>query len=138
MSTERGRDDSARDDQGSVSALVVGLVMTFVACAGLGVDGGRLVSARMRVSDHAENAARVGAQAVTDLRLGIPVVDRTRAIRLAGDFLRSIGASGSIEASRLEVCVSVHESVPMSVLGLIGVGSKIVDGRRCAQPIMEM
>lgn len=75
-----------KDDRGSITALVVGLVMTFIACAGLAVDGGRLVTAKIRASDRAENAARLGAQAVTNLRLGVPVVEERRAIRIAGDF----------------------------------------------------
>jgi len=125
------------DDRGSITALVLGLVMTFVACAGLAVDGGRLVTAKVRASDRAENAARLGAQAVTGLRLGVPEVDERRAVRIAGEFLESFGASGNIEANRYEVCVTIREQVEMTLLGLVGVGSKSVGGHRCARPIME-
>jgi len=125
------------DDRGSVTAFVVGLVMIFIACAGLAVDGGRLVTAKVRVSDRAENAARLGAQAVTNLRLGVPVVEERRAIRIAGDFLRSLGVSGSVGANRFEVCVTIREEVDMTLLDLVGVGSRSVGGRRCARPIME-
>ena len=125
------------DERGSVSALVVGLVMSFVACAGLAVDGGRVISAKGRVSDEAENTARFGAQAVTNLRLGVPVVDEIRAIRTGRDFLNSLGASGVVSASRLEVCVVVRETVPMTLLSLVGVDSREVATRRCARPIME-
>jgi len=125
------------DERGSVSALVVGLLMAFVSCAGLAVDGGRVISAKVRVSDEAENAARFGAQAVTNLRLGVPVVDEIRAIRTGRDFLNSLGASGVVSASRLEVCVVVRETVPMTLLSLVGVDSREVATRRCARPIME-
>lgn len=125
------------DDRGSVTALVTGLVMVFVACAGLAVDGGRLVTAKVRVSDRAENAARLGAQAITDLRLGVPAVDERRAVRIAGDFLGSLGASGSVETNRFEVCVTIREQVDMTLLDLVGVDSRFVTGRRCARPIME-
>lgn len=125
------------DDRGSITALVLGLVMTFVSCAGLAVDGGRLVTAKVRASDRAENAARLGAQAVTGLRLGVPEVDERRAVRIAGEFLESFGASGNIEANRYEVCVTIREQVEMTLLGLVGVGSKSVGGHRCARPIME-
>jgi Putative Flp pilus-assembly TadE/G-like len=125
------------DDRGSITALVVGLVMTFVACAGLAVDGGRLVTAKVRASDRAENAARLGAQAVTGLRLGVPEVDERRAVRIAGEFLESFGASGNVEANRYEVCVTIREQVEMTLLGLVGVSSKSVGGHRCARPIME-
>lgn len=125
------------DERGSVSALVVGLLMAFASCAGLAVDGGRVISAKVRVSDEAENAARFGAQAVTNLRLGVPVVDEIRAIRTGRDFLDSLGASGVVSASRLEVCVVVREIVPMTLLSLVGVDSREVATRRCARPIME-
>jgi Flp pilus assembly protein TadG len=126
-----------RDDRGSVTALVVGLVMTFIACAGLAVDGGRLVSAKVRVSDQAENAARLGAQAVTDLRLGVPVVDERRALKIAREFLGSQGVTGVVQASRFEVCVTARETVSMTLLGLVGVRGRPVTGRRCARPVME-
>lgn len=126
-----------RDEVGSVSALVIGLALTFVACAGLSVDGGRLVSAKTRVSDRAENAARVGAQAVTNLRLGVPVVDQRHAVSTAGEYLGSLGGSGVVEATRFEVCVSVRESVGMTLLSLIGVRERTISTRRCARPVME-
>lgn len=125
------------DERGSVSAFVVGLIMSFVSCAGLAVDGGRVISAKVRVSDEAENTARFGAQAVTNMRLGVPVVDEIRAIRIGRDFLKSLGASGVVSASRLEVCVVVRETVPMTLLSLVGVDSREVETRRCARPVME-
>lgn len=125
------------DDRGSVTAFIVGLVMTFIACAGLAVDGGRLVTAKVRASDRAENAARLGAQAVTGIRLGVPIVEQRRAVRIASDFLRSVGASGSVDANRFEVCVTIREQVGMTLLDLVGVDSRPVRGRRCARPITE-
>lgn len=125
------------DDRGSVTAFIVGLVMTFIACAGLAVDGGRLVTAKVRASDRAENAARLGAQAVTGIRLGVTIVEERRAVRIASDFLRSVGASGSVDANRFEVCVTIREQVGMTLLDLVGVDSRPVRGRRCARPITE-
>jgi hypothetical protein len=125
------------DEQGSITAMVVGLVMTFIACAGLAVDGGRLVTAKVRASDRAENAARLGAQAVTNLRLGVPIVEERRAVRIAGEFLQTLGATGTVEANRFEVCVTIREQVEMTLLDLVGVKSRLVSGRRCARPIME-
>ena len=126
-----------RDDRGSVSAFVLGLVMTFVACAGLAVDGGRVISARIRAADRAENAARVGAQAVTNIRLGIPRVDQQDAVRLARKFLLASGAHGSVTANGVEVCVIVNASVPMTLLALIGTTPRRVAVERCARPVTE-
>ena len=124
-------------DQGSISALVVGLVMTFIACAGLAVDGGRMVAARIRVSDQAENAARTGAQALTDIRLGVPRIEPRRATRLAAAYLSSLGARGVVRASDKEICVTVSESQPMTLLALVGVGLKTATSTRCARSIRE-
>lgn len=126
-----------RDDRGSVSAFVLGLVMTFVACAGLAIDGGRMISARIRAADRAENAARVGAQAVTNIRLGIPRVDQQSAVRLAHKFLVTSGAHGSVTANGVEVCVSVNARVPMTLLALIGTTPRRVAVERCARPVTE-
>ena len=125
------------DDRGSVSAFVLGLVMTFVACAGLAIDGGRMISARIRAADRAENAARVGAQAVTNIRLGIPIVDQQSAVRLAHKFLVTSGAHGSVTANGVEVCVSVNARVPMTLLALIGTTPRRVAVERCARPVTE-
>lgn len=126
-----------RTDGGSVSALVVGLVMTFIACAGLAVDGGRMVAARIRVSDQAENAARTGAQALTDIRLGVPRIEPRRATRLASAYLSSLGASGTIRSSDKEICVTVSEARAMTLLALVGVGPKQATSTRCARAVRE-
>lgn len=125
------------DDRGSISALVVGLLMSFIACAGLALDGGRIVATKVRSSDRAENAARVGAQALTNIRLGVHKIDAPEAVRLVRRFLSSTGSSGSVTASDLEVCVVVSEKVKMSVLSLVGVAHRHVSTERCARPIME-
>lgn len=126
-----------RDETGSVSALVVGLVMSFIACAALAVDGGRLVATRIQVADHAENAARMGAQAVTNIRTGVPRVDPEVAVKITRKFLSKSLMTGSVSANELEVCVVVRENVPMSMLALIGLRDRVVSAERCAQPIGE-
>ncbi|MSZ67330.1 MAG: hypothetical protein F2712_01535, partial [Actinobacteria bacterium] len=77
-----------KDSQdGVVTAFVVGLLMTFIVCAGLGVDGGRLVAARLTLADHAENSARLAAQELTSLRTGSPKIDQQAAHRSALRYL---------------------------------------------------
>ena len=125
------------DDRGSISALVLGLLMSFIACAGLVLDGGRIVATKVRASDRAENAARVGAQAVTNIRLGVHSIDPPEAVRLVRRFLSSTGSSGSVFANKIEVCVVVSDQVKMSILSLVGVRSREVATERCARPIME-
>ena len=133
----KNRPHHLSDDGGSISALVVSLTMTFMVCAGLAIDGGRIVAAKIRVGDTAENAARAGAQALTDIRSGIPRIDAPRASRIASAYLETAGSQGRIEASQLEVCVTVRSTETMTLLQLVGVSTRQVAATRCAQPIME-
>ena len=123
-------------DEGFVSAFVVSLTMTFIVCAGLAIDGGRIVAAKMKVADTAENAARAGAQALTDLRTGVPRIDVPQAIRLSQSYLRLVQSQGRIEANRIEVCVTVSTVEQMTLMRLAGVETRTVSATRCAQPVV--
>lgn len=122
-------------EPGSITAFVAVLAITFIACAGLAVDGGRLVAARVQLADHAENAARAGVQEVTSLRSGEPDIDASEARSTAAAYLRSWGVSGEVSATTEEVTVSVRRVVPMSILRLFGVGSRMVSAQRSAKAI---
>lgn len=121
-------------DGGSVTAFVVSLTMVFIACAGLAVDGGRVVGAHVRAADVAENAARFAAQEITGIRSGDWSVDPARAARSARSFLAAEGATGTVEVSRRRVTVSVTSSVRPTILRLFGVGVRPVRATRTAEP----
>jgi hypothetical protein len=127
---------SHKHDDGFISAFVVSLTMTFIVCAGLAIDGGRVVAARIKVADTAENAARAGAQALTDLRTGVPRIDASQAIRLSQSYLRSVQTQGRVEANRIEVCVTISAVEQMSLLRLAGIETRTVTATRCAQPVV--
>lgn len=122
-------------EHGSITAFVAVLAITFVACAGLAVDGGRLVAARVQLADHAENAARAGVQEVTSLRSGEPDIDVGQARSTAAAYLHRWGISGEVNATTEEVTVSVSRVVPMSILGLFGAGSRMVFAQRSAKAV---
>jgi Flp pilus assembly protein TadG len=121
-----------RSDDGSVTAFVVSMTVALVLCAGLVLDGGRLVAARSSVADVAENAARAGAQEVVSLRAGDWRLDPDRAAARARSYLSELGVSGSVSASRTEVRVTVERAVPMTLLALAGAGAKTVRVTRVA------
>jgi Flp pilus assembly protein TadG len=108
--------------------------MTFVACAGLAFDGGRMIAARAQATDAAENAARAGAQQITSLRSGSPSIDKNSAITSAHQFLESIEIMGAATADENSVTVTTNIRVPMTLLGLFGVRDKSVSAVRSAQP----
>ncbi len=122
-------------DSGSITAFVVMLAMTFVACAGLAVDGGRMVAAKVQLADEAENAARAGTQEITALRTGDPKVDPEKAILAAQDFMNRHHIRGQVSATSIEVTVTTSRVVPMTLLGLFGVGSRLISAQRSAQPV---
>jgi Flp pilus assembly protein TadG len=124
----------ARCERGSISGFVVILSMTFVACAGLAFDGGRMVAARAEATDAAENAARAGAQRVASLRSGNPTIDRSAAIATASEFLDNIGISGDVVADQGSVTVTTRIKIEMALLGLFGVQEKSISAVRSAKP----
>ena len=123
-----------KTEHGSVSAFVVALMGTFVACAALAVDGGRLVATYVEMSDHAGNAARRGVQEVTSLRSGDPIVDGDRARRAARTYLAHNKLEGDVVTEERAVTVRVSTSVSMAILGLVGVGDRIITVARTAVP----
>lgn len=111
------------------------LAMTFVACAGLAVDGGRLVAAKVQLADQAENTARAGTQEITGLRAGDPKVDVDKAISAAQDFMTLHQIHGQVSATESEVTVTTTRVVPMSLMKLFGVGSRLISAQRSARPV---
>lgn len=121
-------------DEGSITALVVVLAMTFVACAGLAVDGGRLVAAKIELGDHAENAARAGAQEVTSLRSGSFEIAESRAVYAAEQYLETRGVDGDVYVENNIVTVKVSRNVAMTLLSLFGMNGKALSAQRSATP----
>lgn len=121
-------------DEGSITALVVILTATFVACAGLAVDGGRLVAAKIELGDQAENAARVGAQEIASFRGGSLQLDEFQAVRAAEEFLAASGVNGDAYIEDNSVTVDVWREVPMTLLRIFGVKEKTLSARRSATP----
>jgi hypothetical protein len=101
--------------------------------AGMAVDGGRIVAARVEAADHAENAARVGAQQVTLLRLGWRLLDPVKAKRAAEEYLSSHGISGQVTVGLRTVSVTVALTQQTTLLRLVGIGSRTVTATRTAE-----
>lgn len=122
-------------DRGLVTAFVVGLVMTFMVVAGLAVDSGRLVAAHVTAGDHAENAARAGAQEVTLIRAGWRVLDSNRAAAAARAYLNAHGLDGDVRADMRSVSVTVRVRQRTTLLRLVGIGERMVSATRTARVV---
>lgn len=127
-------------DQRGVSALVVVLLTTALfSVAGLVIDGGYALSARREAMTQAQQAARVGADAlaVGALRDGTVQVDPERAAAAARSYLRSVGASGTVSVNGGEISVSVTSTSDTVLLSAVGVPSLPVEVTATAESIDE-
>src|SRR5438045_3195067 len=125
-----------RRDRGSVLPFTAAVVVALVACAGLAVDGGRILAARRDAAAVAAAAARRGSQELTytELADGRAAIDPDRATAVAQAFLTQAGASGSVVATPQQVSVTVTVTTSTVVLGAFGIGSKSVTATRTAAP----
>ncbi len=115
-----------RKNQGSLSAMVVCLVMATMSLAGLAYDGGRVVSSYMEISDAAQNAARLGGQQLVGIRSGNPHIDEDLATSAMRAYLVAHGLAGNFNIQGTRATVVVSTKIPMRILGIIGVGERTI------------
>ncbi len=120
-----GRISRRRDERGSATVFVLGFAIMLLVCAGLVIDGGGAINARMKLADDAEQAARAGANAI-DIDLlrstGVVALDPGQAQAEAGGFLSSLGYGNySVNADGTDVTVTVHDTVPTDMLSFVGI-----------------
>lgn len=128
----------ARGQHGSATVFVLGFATVLMVGAGLVVDGGLALNKRSQVTDDAEQAARLGANAIdlTALRdRGELAIDEGEAISQATGFLSARGYTNiDVRVNGLQVTASADSKVDTVILGLIGIRSIPVDGDAVAEP----
>lgn len=133
----RRHDRARRDERGAASAFVVGMAVTLLACAGLVVDGGTALNARMKLADDVEQAARAGAQEIDLVTLrssGVVQLDQGAAQARAQTYLGGLGYdSGSVAVTGDAVTVSADDVVRTRLLTLIGIGTFDVSATATAE-----
>ena len=125
------------DEDGRVTACVVGEALAPLRFAGLVLDGGLALTAKVRAIGEAQEAARAGAQEIDltayradgTLRL-IP----QQASTAARNYLAAAGHTGTVSVAGNTVNVTVSITQPTQLLGLAGIGSITVTGTGQAQP----
>lgn len=134
----RNRMDQLREDEhGRVTAFVVIIAVAALLFAGLVLDGGLALAAKVRAIGEAQEAARAGAQEI-DLAAyradGSLRLAPQQASAAARNYLTAAGHSGtvSINGNTINVTVTVNERTQL--LGLAGVGSITVTGTGQAHP----
>ena len=126
-----------RGEDGTVTAFVVIFTLALILLAGLVVDGGLTLAARVQAIDEAQAAARAGAQAINlaAYRADGPLtLDPDQARQAALDYLATTGHDGTVDVHDNQVDVTVHITQPMQILGIAGIGSLSVTGHGSARP----
>lgn len=119
---------SRAGQEGAVTAFVAVLMVALLALTGLVVDGGRALAAREADGAVAEQAARLGADevSVADLRTGSVVVDPVAARSAVAAYLQGAGVDGTVATGTDEVTVTVRQTIPTTVLGVVGIDTMTV------------
>jgi Flp pilus assembly protein TadG len=117
------------DERGQVTAFVVVITMALILCAGLVIDGGLTLAAKVRATDEAQAAARAGAEAIdltTYRSTGTVVLDPTQAADAAERYLASTGHQGQVDVAGDVVTVTVEETQATQILGVVGLHATTV------------
>lgn len=130
-----------RDESGAISAFVVALFIAMMVLAGLVVDGGLAINARQKVTDDAEQAARIAANQVDEGLLrstGAVVINPDLAEERAYAYLMNeIGYQASqvtVDPDTDEVTVTVTGTVDTKLMSLMLVDEFEVEGTATARP----
>lgn len=122
--TPSGWTSRLRTDRGSGAVWALGVVAVVALLAGLVLDGGNAMAARVAALDIAQQAARAGANQLDLFALrqqGLVRLDPAAAQATATAFLNQSGATGTATATTTEVVVTVTRSQPTTLLKAIGV-----------------
>ena len=119
------------DEEGMVTAFVVVFTLALLAMAGLVLDGGLALAAKVHAIDDAQAAARAGAQAI-DVPLyrstGTITLDPAQAVADAQGFLAAAGEHGTVSVAGETVTVNVTITQPTQILSVVGVDQLTVSG----------
>ena len=124
-------------DHGRVTAFVVALMLGLLALAGLTLDGGLALAAKVRATGQAEAAARAGAQEIdlaTYRATGTLHLIPNAANTTAQNYLAAVGATGTVTVTDDTVTVAITATQNTQLLGMVGISSLTVHGTGSAHP----
>jgi hypothetical protein len=114
-----------------VTAFVVIFALALLTMAGLVLDGGLTLAAKVQAIDDAQAAARAGAQAI-DIPLyratGQITLDPAQAAADAERYLAAAGHTGTVAVAGERVTVTVRITEPTQILSVVGIDQLAVSG----------
>jgi hypothetical protein len=113
-----------RDDAGQVTPFAVVMITALLLVAGLVLDAGTALSAKVQALDIAQAAARAGAQQLNlpvYRTTGVAELDPARAERAARNWLASARVEGDAAATTAVVTVTVRRASRTQLLQLVGI-----------------
>ncbi|MHB1510564.1 MAG: pilus assembly protein TadG-related protein [Acidimicrobiales bacterium] len=119
------------EEAGMVTAFVVIFTLALLVMAGLVLDGGLALAAKVQAIDAAQAAARAGAQAIdipTYRATGTITLDPGQAVADADAFLAAAGEHGTVTVAGETVDVTVTITQPTQILSVVGVDQLTVTG----------
>jgi Flp pilus assembly protein TadG len=131
-----------RDEDGTATVFVVGFAVVLLACAGLVIDGGNAINARMKLADDVEQAARAGAQEIDIVALrssDVIQLDGRAAEARARGYLNALGYSRVTVPAVTGDTITVHaeDVTTTKLLSLIGVHDFDIAATATAQAVTQ-
>lgn len=135
----RLRARGSRNERGSAAVFVVGMAVTLFACAGLVLDAGTALNARMRLADQVEQAARAGAQQIDVLALRqdqVVVLDQQAAESAARSYMANVSPENAlVEVAGDQVTVTAKGEVKTVLLSIIGIDKFSIRARATSEAV---
>jgi Flp pilus assembly protein TadG len=131
-----------RDEDGTATVFVVGFAVVLLACAGLVIDGGSAINARMKLADDVEQAARAGAQQIDIEALrgsDVVTLDGLAAEARARSYLNALGYTRVTVPPVTGDTITVHaeDTTTTKLLSLIGVHDFDIAATATAQAVTQ-
>lgn len=129
-----------RGERGTATVFVVGMAAVLLASAGLVIDGGKAINARMKLADDVEQAARLGANQIDIAAVrangGVVRLDPVAAQSEAQGYISSRGYDGTgVVVNGDAVTVGARDTVPTAMLQLVGVSSFDISATATARAV---
>lgn len=130
-------------EEGSVTGMLVVVMVVVLAFAGLALDGTRLLLARRDLQALADSAALAGASSIDERRFresggSVVVLDPAGARFAAAAVVSTSGwppdGRGSVEVSGTRVRVHLERPIGLTLLSLIGIAPPVIGATASADP----